>query len=148
MFSMVIKMNSNNCSQNFSNPIITFKDRGNSQQLTIHNPNSYAVIKTRVDGCEIVKGLRCDFMMEIVESNYDGIREYYIELKGTDLTKALEQILATEKILARQRGCLKKGFIICNRSPESSTENQRLKFRARAQNIDLTIKSKKLDYKI
>lgn len=148
MFSMVIKMNSNNCSQNFSNSIITFKDRGNSQQLTIHNPNSYSVIKTRVDGCMIVNGPRCDFMMEIVDSRYNGVREYYIELKGTDLTKALDQILATEKILAKQREGLKKGFIICNRSPESSTENQKLKFKARKKNIELTIKSKKLDYEI
>lgn len=148
---MVIKMNSNNCSQNFSNPIITFKDRGNPQQLTIHNPNLYEVIKTRVDSCMIVNGLRCDFMMEIVDRNYLGkFREYYIELKGTDLTKALNQILATEKILAKpeNRGCSKKGFIICNRSPGSTTENQKLMHRARAKNIKLTIKSKKLDYYI
>ena len=148
MFSMVIKMNSNNCSQNFSNSIITFKDRGNSQQLTIHNPNSYSVIKTRVDGCMIVNGPRCDFMMEIVDSRYNGVREYYIELKGTDLTKALDQILGTETVLAKQREGLKKGLIICNRSPESSTENQKLKFKARKKNIELTIKSKKLDYEI
>lgn len=148
MFSMVIKMGSKNCSQNFSNPIITFKDKGNSQQLTIQNPNSYAVIKTRVDGCKIVSGPRCDFMMEIVDSRYKGVREYYIELKGTDLTKALDQILATEEILAKQRDSLKKGFIICNRSPESSTENQKLKIKARKKNIELTIKSKKLDYEI
>ena len=96
----------------------------------------------------IVNGPRCDFMMEIVDSRYNGIREYYIELKGTDLTKALDQILATEKILAKQRVGLKKGFIICNRSPESSTENQKLKLIARKKNIELTIKSKKLDYEI
>lgn len=145
---MVIKMKSINCSEITSNRIITFRDRMNPQMLIIRNPNSYEVEKTLVDGCKITDGIRCDFMMEIKHPDYDGIREYYIELKGTDLAKAFEQILATVRILTKQENDLKKGFIICNRSPESATENQKLRVQARKQKIDLTIKSKKLEYEI
>ncbi|MDO4226463.1 hypothetical protein [Neisseria sp.] len=141
-------MNSINCSEIIFNKIITFKDKKNPQMLIIRNPNLYEIEKTIVDGCKITDGIRCDFMMEIRHSNYTGIREYYIELKGTDLAKALDQILETAKILTKQHDCLKKGFIICNRSPESTTENQKLIIQARKKKIDLIIKSKKLEYEI
>jgi glycerophosphoryl diester phosphodiesterase len=69
--------------------------------------------------------------------------EFYIELKGQDLEHALEQIKST---IFRLSTNVKKGnkisYIICTRSPMSSSEiqNHKLEFRKKF-NSKLEIKS-------
>ena len=134
------------CTDITNNHIITLKDKGNSQKMTINNPNLLTIIKIRVDGCAITGDTqRCDYMLKI--ENHSNIQEFFIEFKGSNLSKALDQIINTCKLLSSSQGT-KKGFIICNRSPENSTENQVLKRKARAQNIILVIKSRALEYRI
>lgn len=41
------------CTDITNNRIITLKDKGNSQKMTINNPNLLTIIKIRVDGCAI-----------------------------------------------------------------------------------------------
>ena len=107
-------------------------------KLTLENVDSIESISVRVDGCEINdNSIRCDFMHLA-----KGI-EFYIELKGQDLEHALEQIKST---IIRLSSNIKKGnkisYIICTRSPMSSSEiqNHKLDFRKRF-NSKLEIKS-------
>lgn len=107
-------------------------------KLTLENVDSIESISVRVDGCEINdNSIRCDFMHLA-----KGI-EFYIELKGQDLEHALEQIKST---IIRLSSNIKKGnkisYIICTRSPMSSSEiqNHKLDFRKKF-NSKLEIKS-------
>ncbi|MBL7784628.1 MAG: hypothetical protein JNM36_01880 [Chitinophagales bacterium] len=60
--------------------------------------NTFALY--RIDGCVIKDGERCDFLLLKCEEN--GIIAYFIELKGSDLTRALEQINASiDKLLPK-----------------------------------------------
>ena len=136
----------NNCITTTTKSNITLKDKGNPQKIIIKNPHSFTIEIIKVDGCAITGNIqRCDYMLKI--TNHPDIQEYFIEFKGSDLSKALEQIINTCVTLSNNKGT-KKGFIICNRSPENSTENQVLKRKARAQNIILVIKSRALEYTI
>lgn len=134
----------NNCITTTTNFNITLKDKGNPQKIIIKNPHSFTIEIIKVDGCAVTGNIqRCDYMLKITD--HPNIQEYFIEFKGSNLSKALEQIINTCVILSNNKG-IKKGFIICNRSPENSTENQILKRKARKQNIILIIKSRILEY--
>ena len=107
-------------------------------KLTLENVDSIKSTSVRVDGCEINdNSIRCDFMHIAKEI------EFYIELKGQDLEHALEQIKST---INRLSSNIKKGnkisYIICTRSPMSSSEiqNHKLDFRKKF-NSKLEIKS-------
>ena len=107
-------------------------------KLILENVDSIESTSITVDGCEINDDtIRCDFM-HIAK----GI-EFYIELKGQDLEHALEQIKST---IFRLSTNVKKGnkisYIICTRSPMSSSEiqNHKLEFRKKF-NSKLEIKS-------
>lgn len=107
-------------------------------KLTLENIDNIESVSVKVDGCEINDdSIRCDFMHIAKEI------EFYIELKGQDLEHALEQIKAT---INRLSSNVKKGnkisYIICTRSPMSSSEiqNHKLEFRKKF-NSKLEIKS-------
>ncbi len=72
---------------------VVSKENGNSHIL--HNHAGYSVFQYRVDG-GIVKdaaGERCDFIVEVQKPS-DRLA-YIVELKGSDLNKALSQIKTT-----------------------------------------------------
>lgn len=107
-------------------------------KLTLENVDSIESTSIKVDGCEINDdSIRCDFMHLA-----KGI-EFYIELKGQDLEHALEQIKST---ILRLSSNIVKGnkvsYIICTRSPMTSSEiqNYKLEFRKKF-NSKLEIKS-------
>ena len=61
------------CTDITNNRIITLKDKGNSQKMTINNPNLLTIIKIRVDGCAITGDTqRCDYMLKI--ENHSNIQ--------------------------------------------------------------------------
>lgn len=107
-----------NCRTESKNKIFTFKEQRSS--LTLENTDQVTSIRIHVDGCEIDDdGIRCDFMLIAKEI------EMYIELKGQDLTHAMEQIIRTIKMLSLDiRNQKKISYIICTRSPLASTEIQ------------------------
>ena len=110
----------------------------NKSKLTLQNNDQVSSISIKVDGCEINDdGIKCDYLHIAKEI------EMYIELKGQDLEHALEQIKST---IFRLSTNVKKGnkisYIICTRSPMSSSEiqNHKLEFRKKF-NSKLEIKS-------
>jgi hypothetical protein len=125
-----------NCRKISSQKLFVYQEM--RSKLILENVDSIESTSITVDGCEINDDtIRCDFM-HIAK----GI-EFYIELKGQDLEHALEQIKST---IFRLSTNVKKGnkisYIICTRSPMSSSEiqNHKLEFRKKF-NSKLEIKS-------
>ncbi len=96
----------------------------NRSKLTLENTDRIDSISIVVDGCEINDdSIRCDFMHIAKEI------EFYIELKGQDIKHAVGQIECTIKRLsADAQNKQKKAYIICTRSPLSSTKVQNYKY--------------------
>lgn len=110
----------------------------NRSKLTLENTDKIESTSIIVDGCEI-KGtaIRCDFMHIAKEI------EFYIELKGQDIQHAVDQIEATIKRLSTDsKKVQKKTYIICTRSPLSSTKVQAFKYYFKKNyNSDFILKS-------
>ena len=107
------------CTENSDKKIIVFQE--NRSKLIIHNKSQIQTSKVAVDGCEITKGLRCDYMLL-----GEGL-EYFIELKGQDIKHAIKQLETTiNKLSSDSKNMDKTSFVICTRSPISSASIQNL----------------------
>ncbi len=125
-----------NCRTISKNKLFVFKEQRSS--LTLENKDLVKSIKIHVDGCEIDDdGVKCDFLH--LAKNI----EIYIELKGQDISHAMLQIERTMKILSSDvQKKAKISYIICTRSPLSSTEIQNYDRQFRIKyNSKLIIKS-------
>ena len=70
--------------------IIVLKDKGDCEYRAL-NPATDKVAAYKVDGDLIKDGIRCDFLL----LNNSLCDAYYIELKGSDIRHAMEQIKQT-----------------------------------------------------
>lgn len=84
------------CSKNAAQ--IVSKDRGNPQYHKGYNSRGMYVTHYKIDGNVIKSGNRCDYLL----INEDTRTAYLIELKGSDLVKAAEQLETTENALKQQ----------------------------------------------
>ncbi|GHV65581.1 hypothetical protein FACS1894199_06640 [Bacteroidia bacterium] len=74
--------------QHEEHKIVTFKDKGTSE-YKYTNKSSNHLAKYIVDGKLIAdKGAKCDFLL----LNCEQKQSYFIELKGSDMIRAIEQI--------------------------------------------------------
>lgn len=125
-----------NCRETSKNKEFIFEEK--RSKLTLKNSNEVYSTKIKVDGCEI-KGdtKRCDFMLTT-----DKL-EIYIELKGTDISKAIIQIESTIGKLGSNNSIPeRKAYIICTRVPLASTEIQILALKLKKNfNANLIVKS-------
>lgn len=124
------------CKTTSRNKIFTFKEQRSS--LVLNNINGVSSIKIHVDGCEINDNdIRCDYL------HIANDVEMYIELKGQDILHALKQIERTMKLLSSDLQKKPKiSYIICTRSPLSSTEIQGFERQFRSKyNSKLVVKS-------
>ena len=123
------------CTQTTRNKKIVFQE--NKSKLTIVNKDEVLCDKITVDGCEITEGKRCDFLLLIKQS------ECYVELKGQDVNKAIEQIETTiKKLSVNSQKHKKRSYIIGTRIPLSSETIQNLKIQFRKKyNSTLIVKS-------
>lgn len=139
--------NYSTCSFKSKKPIISFKDKGESRKIIFENPNKLEVIEVRVDGGLICGDMpKCDYMLYI-PSGYK-YKENYIELKGSDIRHAVEQITLTIKYLLKhasktiQRQNIRKGYIISRRVPKADTSIQTHKVRMKKDcNLDLVVRT-------
>lgn len=76
-------------------PRILSKDKKNPQYHMGKNVDKDEVTHYQIDGNVIKQGNRCDYLL----MNETKKIAYLIELKGSDLVKAAEQLEATEKVL-------------------------------------------------
>ena len=109
------------CKETTVDPIITKSENGRT--IRLQNPTRKEITIVYVDGCQIVKGKRCDLLF--ISENV----AFFVELKGTDINHAFEQIKASIRTLSKAVD--KKAissFIICTRvPPATSTSIQRMK---------------------
>ena len=71
---------------------IVSKDKGNPQYHRAKNPAGDYVTHYKIDGKVIKAGSRCDYLL----LNEESRMAYLIELKGSDLVKAAEQLEANK----------------------------------------------------
>jgi hypothetical protein len=123
------------CVSRTKQKIISFSE--NRSTLVLNNSNNVEAICVVVDGCQITSGIRCDYLMIANEI------EHFIELKGQDLMHAIEQLIATIKVLSSNAVKHPKiSYIICTRSPLNSASIQNLQVQFRKKyNSQLIIKS-------
>lgn len=117
-------MNFEDCSTKHNKPLIVVEENG--RKFTIQNPLRNLVVEVRVDGCLISdKRERCDFLFEIGQDCHCVI---YLELKGSDIEKAYNQLIATigytkEKYKTSKKVC----HIVASRVPKAGPKIQNLK---------------------
>lgn len=76
--------------------IVTFTDKNSKTTFIFENEKQDELTKYRVDGCLIDdKDSKCDFLL----LNCTQQKSYFIELKGSDLLKAIAQIERSIEVL-------------------------------------------------
>lgn len=96
----------------------------NKSKITFLNPHQNEVLTIRVDGCVIKddKTLRCDYAL----IPCDEI-EIYVELKGSDVLRAVKQIESTINLLSNNPQKIRKlCFVVSTRVPRQTTNIQQL----------------------
>lgn len=84
------------CSKNAS--WIVSRDKGNPQYHRANNVTRAYVTHYKIDGYVMKTGSRCDYLL----LHEDARIAYLIELKGSDLVKAAEQLDATQHFLQKE----------------------------------------------
>ena len=91
---------------------IISKDKGNPQYHRGKNKTGAYVTHYKIDGVVIKTGSRCDYLL----LNEAARKAYLIELKGSDLVRAAEQLEATEHMLRQELSAYKVQYrIIANK---------------------------------
>jgi len=139
-------MNFEKCSERIKKKIIAVSE--NTRKFEIRNDNSRSVNKVRVDGCLIDDNReRCDYLFEIDKPISLVI---YVELKGSDIQKAYNQLIATIGYCKhRHDKIVKECYIVASRVPKAGTSIQILKKKmANTHKIQLFVKTQKAEVSI
>jgi hypothetical protein len=98
--------------------------------LYLLNPDERIVEQIEVDGCAIMDGIRCDWLVRLNDAT--SKEEIYVELKGSDVRHAVEQLRATIVKLSADRAKFpKRCFVVFTRNPLTGTDVQQLKLQFR-----------------
>lgn len=105
---------------------LVFKDARAISELRVINPNQKFIIKLQVDGCLINDtARRCDFLLLVCNAPEKSVA-YFIELKGGNLTDAIEQIQLTIERLSNQLKTFDfRCRIVQTRTPPTQVINQK-----------------------
>ncbi|PAA35320.1 hypothetical protein CJU79_20035 [Pseudomonas fragi] len=123
------------CLVEVDHPILKFAE--NRSSLHVLNKNKRAVVRHQVDGCLIVEGKKCDWLLV---DKLTG-SEIFIELKGSDVDVAVKQLCASVEALGK-KGKKKFGYVVCTRSPLASPAIQRLqKSVMKSHHLNLRVKT-------
>lgn len=131
-------MDLDKCSEKISHKNILIEEKKSSKIVFI-NENSIELTKVQVDGCLDIQGVKCDWLLIINEPYI----EIYIELKGSDVEHAFDQIENTIKIVSKNyKTVLKYCYIITTRCPITSTQIQ-VRAKSFKKNYNAVLKVKK-----
>lgn len=111
-------------------PIIVSRDRGQSREHRAQNPGGRRVSHYQIDGVVIRdSALHCDFLL----MNDEKADAYLIELKGSDIEHALEQLEATARRLQSElRGYTVKYRLVHSRAKTQAIHSNAIKKFCRA----------------
>lgn len=94
--------------------------------LYLLNPHKRTVERVQVDGCAITEGCRCDWMVVLEDAISN--EELFVELKGSGVYHAVEQLQVTIETLSENAASFpKRSFVVFNRNPMYGTDVQRYK---------------------
>ncbi len=126
------------CVQETTDSNIKFEENG--KKIVFRNPQRKSCLKIQVDGCVITQGVRCDNLLKIGGISDTG-SEFYIELKGTDIVHAAEQLSKTISSLHNDESEVSAYIICSNVKPavRTSIQIQKVKFK-NALNAKLIVK--------
>jgi hypothetical protein len=113
------------CEQYRSDAKIVLQE--NKSKITFLNPNKHQILQIQVDGCAIKdhETFRCDYAL-VPSSEI----EIYVELKGSDILHAIEQIESTIQLLSEHVKKIKKlCFVVSTRVPKQTTSIQQIQTR-------------------
>ncbi len=135
-----------NCSINSNEKLIVFKDKRTPRKLIIENKSKLNIIKITIDGGLLPQSIqKCDFMLYIPKGCMH--KEIYIELKGSNIKHAVDQIRSTINYLIKntysiQKKNKRKGYIIGSRIPSADTSVQKHKINMKKEyNLELIVKT-------
>lgn len=120
----------NNCSTVSNNKIVTASENGRT--FKIDNGIGYTIEKVKVDGCLIQNqnGIKsCDYFFEITHQQNKQV-VVYLELKGCDIKKALQQLESALNKFSSQHSSFsnKRCCIVASRVPKADSTTQNLKY--------------------
>ena len=117
----------------------------NRRRVCFYNPNRQICKCVQVDGCAITEGIRCDNML----TSHDERCEYFVELKGTDVKHAIEQLRVSIQTLGEFTDDRSAYVVSTNVAPALTTTIQRAKrdFRTKLQ-AELIKKEKQADIRL
>lgn len=121
----------------------------NATKATFSNPAKKKFTKTQIDGCLVKNQTACDWL--IVRDSKDGV---LVELKGSDVAHALDQIEASFKFLreAQRLTPNRGGLIVCTKRsqhPAFNSKVQRVKDRLMknySAPLHIIVGNKELDF--
>ena len=123
------------CVKTTSDSLIVFSEK--KSKITFENParNTYRAIQ--VDGCVFTAadGSKCDNLLESEEY----ADQYFVELKGGDSNKAVEQLKETiAKMQPRLSGAKRMAFaVFSNTCPKNYTKRQAIEKKFRDKEITI-----------
>ena len=131
------------CTREVTDKVIVVKEK--KSKCIFSNPNQRLLTKVTVDGCQIMEGVKCDYLVLDHCSN-----EYFIELKGKDLPHAVEQLEASIQQLSNKNSNIrKKAIIVSSRNPSNDTSVQKAKLDFKKKyNTELVTKNMQLEIAI
>lgn len=110
------------CVKTISDSLIVFSEK--KSKITFVNPDHNTYRAIQVDGCvfNAEDGQKCDNLLESVEY----ADQYFVELKGGDSNKAVEQLKNTmDRMQPRLAGAKRMAFaVFSNTCPKNDTKRQ------------------------
>jgi hypothetical protein len=101
------------CAEIKDHSLIVLRDDGskNDCHFVINNTSRQSITIVHIDGCVIKQGIRCDYL--VLPETVVPTEEIYIELKGSDVKHAIDQLENTIlKISSNVKDTNKQCFII------------------------------------
>jgi len=121
------------CVKTISDSLIVFSEK--KSKITFVNPNHNTYRAIQVDGCvfNAADGQKCDKLLE--SEKYAD--QYFVELKGGDSGKAVEQLEDTiERLPPRLRGAKRMAFaVFSNTCPKNDSKRQAIEKKFRDKEI-------------
>ncbi|MCI7017326.1 MAG: hypothetical protein SPG55_01790 [Prevotella sp.] len=133
----------NHCIRETSDSIIKFQEK--KSLVRFFNTKRMSYVCIQIDGCALCEGEKCDNAL----CSADGREERYVELKGSDVPHAINQLRSTIQKLG-EHDDNRHSYIICTKvAPHITTTIQKAKmeFRKRYKS-DLIVKESPVDVRL
>jgi len=139
---MITKCNTLN-----TNKIVSVSE--NKRVFKILNNTTKSINKVQVDGCFIIDDAKCDWLFEIAQKD-TILSVFYVKLKGSDISHAIEQLEATiQQCKPLHNRYKKESYIVASRFPKAGPSSQVLKKKFLSKNkIQLFIGTNKKEVSV